>query len=805
MKISYNWLKQYLNINLPLEEVSVILTDIGLEVAGYEVVQSVKGGLEGLVIGEVMEKEKHPDADKLSLTKVNIGGEKLLEIVCGAPNVAAGQKVIVATIGTVIYDDKGSFTIKQSKIRGALSEGMLCGADEVGLGHSEGILVLDDSVAVGTLAKDHFKIESDAVIEVEPTPNRADALSHYGVARDLYAYLKTRGEDVKLAIPSVADFKVEETSLPISIAVEDAEACARYMGVCISGVEVKESPDWLKNKLKLIGLNPINNVVDATNYVLFELGQPLHAFDYEAVAGKIVVKKNAAGKKFTALDKVERELGEENLMIWNATEPICVAGVMGGLASGTTEKTKNIFLECAYFSPVMVRKSAKKLGLKSDSSYRFERGVDINMVAVALKRAALLIKEVAGGKIASEVVDVYPSAQENFSVDFRYTRCNALIGEEIPKEKIKAILSALEIQIASENGNVLKLSVPTYRVDVLREIDVIEEILRIYGYNSVAIPEKLNAYLEINSGIPQEKIRATISQQLAALGFNEILCNSLSNKEYYATHNDFDEEGFVSLLNPLSKELAVMRRTMVFGALESVQRNANRQRANLKFYEFGRTYCKTEKGYFEQQNLTLLITGNKEEESWNSSKDKVNFFSLKAYVQQLAEKIGVQKLKLKATENSLYSEVFEIRAGKKVLGEIGILNHKVTKKFDVKQDVLFANILWDAFCDLAQNTKIQYSELPKFPTVRRDLSLLLNMETKFVELEQMAFDMEKLLLKEVNLFDVYEGKNLPEGKKSYALSFTLQDNEKTLIDKEIDKVMEKLMKGYKEKLGAEVR
>jgi len=805
MKISYNWLKQYLNINLSVEEVSKVLTDIGLEVASAEVVQSVKGGLEGLVIGEVMQKEKHPDADKLSLTKVNIGGEKLLDIVCGAPNVAAGQKVVVATIGTVLYDDKGSFTIKQSKIRGALSEGMLCGADEVGLGHSEGIMVLDASVAVGTLAKDYFKVESDAVIEVEPTPNRADALSHYGVARDLYAYLKTRGENVQLTLPSVNDFKVEDTSLPISISVEDNEACARYMGVCISGVEVKESPDWLKNKLKLIGLNPINNVVDATNFVLFELGQPLHAFDYEATGGNVVVKKNAAGKKFTALDKVERELGEENLMIWNANEPMCVAGVMGGLASGTTENTKNIFLECAYFNPVMVRKSSKKLGLKSDSSYRFERGVDINMVPLALKRAALLIKEVAGGKISSEVVDVYPAPVENFSVNFRYSRCNNLIGEEIPKEKVKAILNALEITVLAEENDTLKLSVPTYRVDVLREIDVIEEILRIYGYNTVAIPEKLNAYLEINSGIPQEKIRSSVSQQLAAQGFNEIMCNSLSNKDYYAAHAEFTEDSFVSLLNPLSKELAVMRRSMVFGALESVQRNANRQRGDLKFYEFGRTYLKNERGYFEQQNLTLLLTGNKEEESWNSSKDKVNFFTLKGFVQQLSEKIGVAKLKLKAAEHSLYAELFEIRAGKKVLGQMGILKKSVTKPFDIKQDVFFANILWDVFCELAQNNKIQYAELPKFPTVRRDLSLLLNKETKFVELEQLAFDMEKALLKEVNLFDVYEGKNLPEGKKSYALSFTLQDAEKTLVDKEIDKVMEKLMKGYKEKLGAEVR
>ncbi len=805
MKISYNWLKQYLNIDLPASEVSKILTDIGLEVGGVDELQSVKGGLVGLVIGEVKEKEKHPDADKLSLTKVDIGAAELLNIVCGAPNVAAGQKVIVATIGTELYNGDESFTIKKSKIRGALSEGMLCGADEVGLGHSEGIMVLDSSVAVGTLAKDYFKVESDFILEVEPTPNRADALSHYGVARDLYAYLKSRGENVQLTLPSVTEFKVQETSLPIDIKVEDTEACVRYMGVCISGVEVKESPDWLKNKLKLIGLNPINNVVDVTNFVLHELGQPLHAFDYEAVKGKVVVKKNAAGIKFTALDKVERELKEENLMIWNATEPMCVGGVMGGLHSGTTQKTKNIFLECAYFNPVVVRKSSKVLGLKSDSSFRFERGVDPNMTPVALKRAALLIQELAGGKIASEIVDVYPHPIQHFNIHFRFQRCNDLIGELIPKEKIKNILSVLDIQIVSESADALELKVPPYRVDVQREIDVIEDILRIYGYNTVAIPEKLSASLEITTGIPQERIRMVVSQQLSALGFNEILCNSLSNKEYYTEYPEFEDAGFVSLLNPLSSELSIMRRSMIFGAMEAVQRNVNRQHSNLKFFEYGKTYRKTENGFFEQNNLTLLITGNKEEESWNASKDKVNFFSLKGYVQQLCDRIGASKLKIKASENSLYTEVFEIRVGKKVLGEIGVLNKKLSKKFDVKQEVYVANILWDNFCELAQNVKIQYAELPKFPVVRRDLSLLLNKEIKFVELEQLAFDVEKQLLKEVNLFDVYEGKNLPEGKKSYALSFILQDAEKTLVDAQIDKVMEKLMKSYKEKLGAEVR
>lgn len=804
MNISYNWLKQYLNINLPVEEVAQILTDIGLEVGGFETIQSVKGGLEGLVIGEVKEKEKHPDADKLSLTKVDIGSGELLSIVCGATNVAAGQKVIVATIGTVLYTGEESFTIKKSKIRGALSEGMLCGADEVGLGKSEGIMVLDSSIAPGTLAKDHFKVSSDTVLEVDATPNRADALSHYGIARDLYAYLKTRGKAVELKLPSIEKFKVEGSGLPISISVED-EACVRYAGVCVSGVEVKESPDWLKNQLLLIGLKSINNVVDVTNFVLHELGQPLHAFDYDVVKGKVVVKKNCGGQKFTTLDKADHELSNDDLMICNATEPMCVAGVMGGLASGTTTATKNIFLEAAYFNPVSVRKTSKRIGAKSDSSYRFERGTNPEMVLIALKRAALLIQEVAGGKVASEIVDVYPKPMEHFSVDFRYQRCAELLGEEIPKEKIKEILSALEIQIASEDATTLKLKVPPYRVDVQREVDVIEDILRIYGYNTIAIPRKISAAMEYTVGVPVEKIRSSISQELSALGFNEILCNSLTNKEYYQGYDEFDEAGFVELLNPLSKELMVMRRSMIFGALEALQRNQSRQRSDLKFYEFGKTYRKTETGYLEQYNLTLLLTGNKEAESWNSAKDKVNFFSLKGYIAQITERTGVKNLKLKATENSLYSEVFEIRAGKKALGEIGILNKKLAKKFDAKDDVFIANILWENFCELAQNNKIQYSELPKFPEVRRDLSLLLNKETKFSELESLAFDLEKQLLKEVNLFDVYEGKNLVEGKKSYALSFILQDAEKTLVDQQIDKVMEKLINGYKEKLGAEIR
>ena len=805
MNISYNWLKNYLNIDLPAADVARILTDIGLEVGGFESIQSVKGGLEGLVIGEVVEKEKHPDADKLSLTKVNIGGAELLSIVCGAPNVAAGQKVVVATIGTVLYAGEESFTIKKSKIRGALSEGMLCGADEIGLGKgNDGIIVVDASVAPGTLAKDHFKVTSDVLLEVDATPNRADALSHYGVARDLYAYLKTRGEAVSLTLPSIDAFKVQGMGLPISVRIED-DACLRYAGLCVSGVEVKESPDWLKNQLLLIGLKPINNVVDVTNFVLHELGQPLHAFDYEVVQGNIVVKKNCGGLKFTTLDKVEHELSHDDLMICNASVPMCVAGVMGGLASGTTMQTKNIFLEAAYFDSISVRKTSKRLSTKSDSSYRFERGTDPNMVLFALKRAALLIQEVAGGKFDSELVDVYPKAQAHFDIAFRYQRCFDLLGEEILKEKIKAILTALEIQIVSEDDAVLQLKVPPYRVDVLREVDVIEDVLRIYGYNNIAIPKKMSASLEYNSGIPTEKIRSSVSHELSALGFNEILCNSLTNKEYYHAYSQFLEEGFVTLLNPLSKELMVLRRSMVFGALEAVQRNQSRQRSNLMLFEFGKTYSKTEKGYLEQNNLCLLITGVKEEESWTSAKDKVGFYSLKGYVSHMAQRIGISNLKLKVTENAMYSEVFELRAGKKVLGEIGILNKKLTKQFDCKESVFVANILWDSFCDLAQQNKIQYSELPKFPEVRRDLSLLLSKETKFAELETLAFDLEKQLLKEVNLFDVYEGKNLVEGKKSYALSFILQDVEKTLVEQQIDKVMEKLLKGYQEKLGAELR
>ena len=805
MNISYNWLKNYLNIDLPAAEVAKILTDIGLEVGGFESIQSVKGGLEGLVIGEVVEKEKHPDADKLSLTKVNIGGAELLSIVCGATNVAAGQKVVVATIGTVLYAGEESFTIKKSKIRGALSEGMLCGADEIGLGEGhDGIIVVDASVVPGTLAKDHFKVSSDVLFEVDATPNRADALSHYGVARDLYAYLKTRGEEVVLTLPSVDSFKEQGAGLPIAVRIED-DACLRYAGLCISGVEVKESPDWLKNQLLLIGLKPINNVVDVTNFVLHELGQPLHAFDYEQVQGNIVVKKNCGGLKFTTLDKVEHELSNDDLMICNASFPMCVAGVMGGLASGTTVQTKNIFLEAAYFNPISVRKTSKRLSTKSDSSYRFERGTDPNMVVFALKRAALLIQEVAGGKVDSELVDVYPQVQTHFDIAFRYQRCFDLLGEEISKEKIKAILNALEIQIVSEEDGILQLKVPPYRVDVLREVDVIEDVLRIYGYNSIAIPSKMRASLEYNSAIPAEKIRSSVSHELSALGFNEILCNSLTNKEYYQAYPQFSEEGFVTLLNPLSKELMVLRRSMVFGALEAVQRNQSRQRSNLMLFEFGKTYSKTEKGYLEQNNLCLLITGAKEEESWTSTKDKVGFYSLKGYVSHMAERIGISNLKLKVIENAMYSEVFELRAGKKVLGEIGVLNKKLTKQFDGKESIFVANILWDNFCELAQQNKVKYTELPKFPEVRRDLSLLLSKEIKFAELEALAFDLEKQLLKEVNLFDVYEGKNLAEGKKSYALSFILQDIEKTLVEQQIDKVMEKLTKGYQEKLGAELR
>lgn len=808
MKVSYNWIKNYLDIDLSPEECAKVLTDTGLEVEGIHEIESVKGGLKGLCIGEVLTCEQHPNADRLRKTTVNIGSE-VLDIVCGAPNVAAGQKVVVATIGTVLYDDKGeSFKIKKGKIRGEASHGMLCGSDEIGLGGShEGIMELAEDSVPGTAASDYFELESDTVFEIGLTPNRSDAMGHLGVALDLKAGLAAQGKHIALKKPSIDAFKVNGNDLNIEIQVDNTEACPRYSGLTISGVQVKESPDWLSNKLKALGLTPINNVVDVTNFVLHESGNPLHAFDASKIKGnKVVVKTLSKGTPFTTLDEQKRELDADDLMICNAEEPMCIAGVLGGLASGVTESTTSVFLEAAYFNPVSVRKTAKRHGLNTDASFRFERTVNPNTVIWALKRAALLIQEVAGGSISSELIDVYPKPIENAIVDFSYAACDRLIGEVIDRKTIKSILENLEIEVLEEQEQGLKLSIPPYRADVNREVDVIEEILRIYGYNNIGMTGRINASLSIVPKPDAHKVQEQISDLLASNGFHEAMCNSLTKGSYTDGLESFKKESQVLLMNPLSQDLNAMRQTLLFGGLESLTYNINRKVSDVMLYEFGKTYNRYGDDFVEEQRLAMWTTGKKEDENWNAGKSNVDVFQMRGFVEKLLFKLGLNKgVALSQIQSDVFSEAVVYKLRKKKVLETGLLRKSLLKRFGIKQDVYYADLNWGLILELLKDQKTKYKEVSKYPAVRRDLALLLDKKVAFSELEAVALRTDKNLLKEVNLFDVYEGDKLAEGKKSYALSFVFRDDAKTLTDKVVDKAILKIFKSLEHQLQVELR
>mgnify|MGYP000079562860 FL=1 len=808
MKISYNWLQQFLQVDWEPVKTGELLTDLGLEVEGIETKESIKGSLKGVVVGKVLTCKQHPNADRLKVTTVDLGDEKPVQIVCGAPNVAAGQKVPVATIGTTLYDDKGDgFKIKKGKIRGEESFGMICAEDELGLGKShDGIMVLDKKLKVGTPAAAVFNIETDNVFEIGLTPNRSDAMSHFGVARDLRAGLIQQDVKLELISPSVSDFHVDERRLRFDVEVEDKDLVPRYCGITITDVEVKESPEWIQNRLKAIGLTPKNNIVDITNYVLHELGQPLHAFDAQKVKGnKILVKTLAEGTKFTTLDEVERELSSEDIMICDAdSNPLCIGGVFGGLKSGVTENTTSIFLESAYFNPVSVRKTAKRHALNTDASFRFERGIDINLTKYALKRAALLIEEYAGGKLASDISDFYPEKIEDFQVFLSYESAYRLIGQEIPKETIKNILASLEIKINSETAGGLGLTIPSYRTDVQREADIIEEILRVYGYNNIEFSHKLNTSISFDSN-KQTKIENIVANQLSALGFNETMANSLTKPEYSNLSDSINEEANVEMLNPLSNDLKVMRQSLLFSGLESVAYNINRKNSALQFYEFGKTYHKYNEKYEENKHLTLFVTGNRTKETWNATNKTSDFFYLKGIISSLLGRLGIDKVKSSPFKLDVFSEGITLGLGKIKLVEFGVVKRTVLKEFGIKQEVLFADFNWDTILKLVGNKKIKVSDLPKFPAVKRDLALLIDAKTEFREVYNLAFQSEKKLLKEVDLFDVYEGDKLPEGKKSYAVSFLLQDESKTLADKQIDKIMQKLQQSFEKNLDAVLR
>jgi len=817
MKLSYSWLKDYIDLDINPNKLSSILTQIGLEVGAVEEVETIKGGLRGLVIGEVISCEPHENSEHLSKTTVNVGQEELLPIVCGAPNVAAGQKVVVATVGTVLYDGDQEFVIKKSKIRGELSLGMICAEDEIGLGTShDGILVLPADAKVGTPASDYYKVESDYVFEIELTPNRIDSASHIGIARDLAAYLK-QTRNITYTQPAVDEFKVDNNNLQISVEIENTDACHRYSGVTISGVKIAESPRWLQNRLKLIGLNPINNVVDATNYVLFETGQPLHAFDAAEIKGnKVVVKTMAGGTRFSTLDGIERELNENDLMICNAEEGMCIAGVFGGVTSGVKESTTDLFLESACFDPVYIRKTARRLGLSTDASFRFERGTDPNATVYALKRAALLIQEVAGGSISSDVIDLYPNPVQDFEIEVFWSNITRLLGKDLGKETIKKILSALEIKIASENEEAMMLHVPPYRVDVRREADVIEEILRIYGYNNIEPGKSVKSTIQYSHKPDPLKVQNLISEMLSACGFNEIMNNSLTKASYYENLKSYKEEKSVKIFNPLSQDLNGMRQTLLFGGLECVAYNTNRKNSDLRLYEFGNCYFyngskDTEnpvKNYSEEIHLGLWLAGNKETVNWTSPEQQTNFFELKTYVENILTRLGYQihSLQIDPAASDLFGEglTYSTQNGK-VLADFGLVSRSILKNVEIDGNVYYADINWSKILSEIEKHKVIFKELPKYPEVRRDLALLLDAGITFKQVKELAFKSERKLLRSIGLFDVYEGKNLPSGKKSYAVSFILRDDEKTLKDKQIEKIMKKLISTYERELGAQIR
>ena len=808
MKISYNWLKQFVNINWEAEKTAELLTDLGLEVEGIEYYESVKGGLEGVVIGEVLTCEQHPNADRLKVTTVDVGGDTPLHIVCGAPNVAVGQKVPVANIGTTLYSEKGeAWTIKKGKIRGEESHGMICAEDELGLGSShEGIMVLDNSVKVGTAASEHFDIENDIVFEIGLTPNRADAMSHYGVARDLKAGLLQKELNIELITPSVSAFHIDNRALKIDVDLKNKERAPRYCGLTISGIKVEDSPAWLQNRLKAIGLSPINNVVDATNYVLHDLGQPLHVFDALKVAGnKIVVKTLPTGTKFVTLDGIERELHKEDLMICDSEKPMCIAGVFGGLHSGVSEETTSIFLESAYFDPISIRRSAKRHNLNTDASFRFERGIDPNITEYALKIAALLIIDVAGGEITSDVIDAYPLKIEDYQVRLSFENTKNLIGEEIPREIIKGILMSLDIKVNNVTETGLGLTVPAFRNDVQREADVIEEILRVYGYNNIRTTTKLNASISNSSKFEDHKLQNLIGNQLVAQGFYEMMSNSLTAAKYASLSDQLKDEHNVVMLNPLSQDLSVMRQSMLFSGLEAVAYNINRRQSDLKLFEFGKTYHDYNKDREEYKHLAILVSGNREVESWKNSSGSSDFFYLKGILSSVLNRLGIDNYKETPVKNDVFSEGLSLSYGKIKLAEFGIVRKSIVKYFDIPQDVLYADIQWGNVINIAKNNTIIFSDIPKYPEVKRDFALLLDDNVSFESVLTIAKKTEKHLLKDINLFDVYTGKNLPKGKKSYAVSFTIQDERKTLTDKQIDKIMGKLQANFEKELGAELR
>ena len=820
MNISYKWLKEYVDFDLTPQEVCDALTSEGLEVDALEEVQSIRGGLKGLYVGKVLTCEMHPNSDHLHVTTVDLGKGEPQQIVCGAPNVAAGQKVIVADLGCVLYDGDKEFQIKKSKLRGVESLGMICAEDEIGVGTShDGIIVLPEDAPVGQPAAEYYNLESDWLIEVDITANRADALSHWGVARDLYAWLVQNGYKTSLHRPSDEAFAVDNHDLPIDVVIENTEACKRYACVSVTDCEVKESPEWLKNKLNAIGLRPINNIVDITNYVMMAYGQPLHCFDADMVTGhKIVVKTMPEGTPFVTLDGEEHKLSDRDLAICNAEEPMCIAGVFGGKGSGTYETTRNVVLESAYFHPTWIRKSARRHGLSTDASFRFERGIDPNGTIYALKQAALLCKELAGGKVSMEIKDVYPEPLPNFNVDLKYDYVHQLIGKEIPHDTIKSIVSSLEMVIKSENAEGLQLEVPAYRVDVQRPCDVVEDILRVYGYNNVEMPEQLKSSLVIKGDEDQKhKLENLVGEQLVGAGFNEILNNSLTKAAYYEDLNCYPAERLVSIVNPLSSDLNVMRQSILFGGLESIAYNANRKNPNLKFFEFGNTYQHFNekadaenpmKAYAEESHLGLWVTGKRVEGSWAHPDEQSSFYELKAYVLNILNRIGLPlgSVVFKDSDNNIFSKGITVEnRGGKVLVEMGVVARSLQKKFGIDNEVYFADLYWNQLTKAVRKQKVGFKEISKYPAVSRDLALLLDKDVEFARVEQIAYNAERKLLKKVELFDVYEGKNLPDGKKSYAVNFILQDEQKTLNDKAIDAVMQKIIQNLKKQLNAELR
>ena len=818
MNISYSWLKDYINLELSPAEVAATLTQLGLETGSINEVESIKGGLKGIIVGEVITCQKHPNSDHLSVTTVNIGGDENLPIVCGAHNVAAGQKVIVATVGTVLYKGDEQFTIQKSKIRGEVSMGMICAEDEIGLGNDHnGIMVLKQDAKPGTLASNFFNIQSDFVLEVDLTPNRIDSASHIGVARDLAAYLGQK-ESISYTRPGIEAFKIDNQDLTISVAIKNREACQRYSGLTISNVTVKESPEWLKNRLKAIGQNPINNIVDVTNYILYETGQPLHAFDAGKIkGGEVIIKTLPAGTKFVTLDGLERELSDKDLMICNSEDAMCIGGVFGGLQSGVKESTNHIFLESAYFNPVYIRKTARRHGLNTDASFRFERGVDPNGILYALKRAAMLIKVVAGGTISSEIIDVVadPSILEFFPVEVAYSNINRLIGKEIPKETIKNILRSLEIVINEETSEGLSLAVPPFRVDVKREVDIIEEILRVYGYNNVEPCKSMKSTIQLAPHPDKMKLQNLISEMLTARGFNEIMSNSLTKSAYYDQLESFKPENTVQLFNPLSSDLNGMRQTLLFGGLEAINRNTNFRNADLRLYEFGnvyhfegsKTYDHPLKNYSEEEHIGIWITGKKENENWKVREDSTSFFTLKANIENILLRLGIAagNCSIESLSNDIFSEGLEYRFNNVLIGQIGYLSNKIIKSLNINADVFYGDLRWTVILKAIKNHKATYIPLLKYPEVKRDLALLIDKEVKFSTIKALAFKAERQILRSVNIFDVYEGSNLPEGKKSYAVSFILQDEEKTLNDKQIEKTINRLISVYEREVGAQIR